>query len=733
MMDADRPLKPDGKDRLGFQPVAKHLANVLTNVDATQGLVLGIEGAWGSGKSSLIGLVKAELEVAKDRPEVVDFAPWLVGDRQTLLTALIGEITRAAINIKPIEEGIAAEAPTGWWARARNWIDQARGKKPSDALARMKKVDALRSRIKDYVDGIVKTEAIIETLTKRTGAQDAGVGAASLSERKQLLTLGLQAVSRRIIVFVDDLDRLEPKEGAEVMRLIRAVADFPNVVYVLSYDPEVLAETLQNAVLVKNGRAFLEKIVQVRVRVPQPEDFDLRTWFSEEVYRLLGEGLDEPTRGKLDGVIGMLGGRMLKTPRDVVRTLNALEFQAVPVRDKIYVPDMVWLQLVGLKVPELHTWIEQYMTNVASVALGAMVTDGDDVAACEEMKKFLPTLGHNPDRARFELSRIVPGTEHRVLGNDRERDSVYYNLSRERLAPFIADKRLGSPHHYRTYFAFCEPAGSVGDAVVSQFLDRAGSSEKDAVALLGDLTAARRPQGGTKGEVLIERLELVAGSASITTRVGVASVLGALMDSMADVRGDFGRSRAWDAATRLLRICLDRLAVEERRQAIDSVFERGAALGFASHVLRQEIFAHGTYGHRPDPEDQWLLRADEFERIVRIMQVRYQTTDPAALRRTPRFFNILFAWLQSGDEHGVKGWVAREIASAEGLLEVLDLCRGWSSGSDGVRYLIRKNEVGCFMDFDAAITRVKAIEADVKSSSTMRAKATGILASIEMD
>jgi predicted KAP-like P-loop ATPase len=64
------------------------------------------------------------------------------------------------------------------------------------------------------------------------------------------------------LIFIDDLDRLEPKEVSEVLRLIRAVADFPNITYVLSYDPKIIADTVSRALQVEDGEAFLEKIVR---------------------------------------------------------------------------------------------------------------------------------------------------------------------------------------------------------------------------------------------------------------------------------------------------------------------------------------------------------------------------------------------------------------------------------------------------------------------------------------
>jgi hypothetical protein len=151
----------------------------------------------------------------------------------------------------------------------------------------------------------------------------------SISKRKNELVGALKLLSRSIVVFIDDLDRLEPREASEVLRLIRAVADFPNIIYVLSYDPDVIAQTLSKAVQVDDGAAFLEKIVQVSFRVPRPEAYDLRRWLQTEVQKLFAEELssvqsNQDTAQRLVRAIEFEGGRYLKTPRDVVRVLNAL-------------------------------------------------------------------------------------------------------------------------------------------------------------------------------------------------------------------------------------------------------------------------------------------------------------------------------------------------------------------------------------------------------------------------
>ena len=114
-IDGDRPISKAEDDRLGFAPVARHLATAILNQPAASGLVFGIEGRWGSGKSTLINLTTEALKQSgATAPEVVEFSPWLVGDRDGLLQALFNDLVSAAIKIDPIalpEDGAQKISP----------------------------------------------------------------------------------------------------------------------------------------------------------------------------------------------------------------------------------------------------------------------------------------------------------------------------------------------------------------------------------------------------------------------------------------------------------------------------------------------------------------------------------------------------------------------------------------------------------------------------------------------
>lgn len=94
--------QPAADDAFGRKPFAENLARSLVLPNNSPGLVVGIEGEWGSGKSTLIGFITKHLRENR-KTIVIDFNPWMVSTTGVLVEALIGQIA-ASIN-KNTNEG----------------------------------------------------------------------------------------------------------------------------------------------------------------------------------------------------------------------------------------------------------------------------------------------------------------------------------------------------------------------------------------------------------------------------------------------------------------------------------------------------------------------------------------------------------------------------------------------------------------------------------------------------
>src|SRR6266511_2053007 len=94
----------------------------------------------------------------------------------------------------------------------------------------------------------------------------------------------LKAEKKQIVIFMDDIDRLNKLEIQAVFRLVKLTADFPYTAYILAFDEDMVSASLAEQFGSKEaGRRFIEKIVQVTLPVPPADRQILRTMMFERI------------------------------------------------------------------------------------------------------------------------------------------------------------------------------------------------------------------------------------------------------------------------------------------------------------------------------------------------------------------------------------------------------------------------------------------------------------------
>ena len=432
----DRALRSGDEDKLGFRDIAARIATSLVDHASDGGLVVGIEGTWGSGKSSLLFLIEDELaKLPKgQQPTVVNFRPWLVGNRDALLVNLFASLSKK-IDQVALESGDATRTS-------------------------VTKVKAVAEGLRKFAASLGKAGAAFEVAGDAAGfAPIKWIGSGlkairdwakdkpadpSLNELKENLVTSLRDLGHRFIITIDDVDRLEPKEVIEVLRLARSVADFPNVIYLLCYDSRILSHSIQQAAKVESGRAYLEKIVQLTVMVPEPEPFQLRRWFGEELHSIASIKNDDEL-SRLKSVVDHEGGRQLKSPRSVVRALDSIRFFWPPLREaKADLADLVWLQLIKDGNPRLFRWIEGYCATAAMLSVGtARVEDAERARKLAALNETVE-VGHFADYIyRHYFAQQLPGLEV-DFSEDGGGFKLYQRVTEEVRNSAIRNGRLAS-------------------------------------------------------------------------------------------------------------------------------------------------------------------------------------------------------------------------------------------------------------------------------------------------
>jgi hypothetical protein len=209
-----------------------------------------------------------------------------------------------------------------------------------------------------------------------------------------------------------------------------------------------------------------------------------------------------------------------------------------------------------------------------------------------------------------------------------------------------------------------------------------------------------------------------------------ASAIGAILRTIADTMdgpaftervGDFGVRLSWQVASRVFQVLWSRMSDEQRGTTLREVFREGKAIGWLTHVLRGEIFAHGHFGDRPTSPHSWLLTDGEFREALSTMLRRYREMPPQNLMKVPDLLNLLYAWKQGSGTDEARDWVSARISTDEDLLTFLSSVRSWAASSTiGIYYPLKRRDLEPFLDFDAALRRVDVIARDTAAPVEQR-------------
>lgn len=708
-LHGDRPLGPRDKDRLGFSAVAERLAKVIVDEASESGFVIGLEGAWGSGKSSLLNLVVANLrsKTESKRPIIVEFQPWVVGERDGLLTALFGELAAAieASNGAPLKDVVEIGSSAAEKVRAFG--------------ARLSGIGRLVSLADDASLGTIPMLGTVGKIVKSIADTSAGLESKrSLADAKGDLSETLRKLSRRILVVIDDLDRLEPKEAVELLRLVRAVADFPNVVYLLCYDHSALARSIEREIGVDSGAAYLEKIVQVAAGVPRPEAFVLRRWFAEELAKFASPGADGAAR--LVATIEVEGGRRLDTPRSVNRVLDALRFLWPALRDVVDLGDLVWLQLVRHDNPALYKWIEEYC--VAMVAINgeaAALPDDSRRHLFEDLEQALKLERQSFSDAWSRLRTYLPGID--PVSNQGAPIANRSEPAENTIAS--NSRRLASPDHARLYFSLVPSIGAPTDEDFRQLIK---FSEQSASAveqqLRQDLLVKRGP--ATKTELILDRFGgPISDQVSSAVARNLLTAVSNLMDDAARISGvgEWGRYWIWVTADVLLPKLMRNVPQTDRSTMLSETFGQGKALGWLSTVWRSELRAHGKLGKDNSPPLP-MLDSAELELVQDLMVQRIKAV-PQAVVEVPNLLQLLFTWGLSTTMDNPRQFLLPLTQSDDGLVLVLEGMSSWRTVNGHVQFPITRENISPFIDYDAAQRRLETIVAMAEQQSPIRKRA----------
>jgi KAP family P-loop domain len=383
---ADAPIRKAAEDRLGRKRLAQLIAEEVATAPVESGFVTALTGPWGDGKTSVLNLVEERLNKQAECV-VVKFNPWLFADTEALVVRFFAEL------------GAELKVRAGLSPLATQLMSYGQALLP------------LTSLLGPYG---VPIAAVL-----KGGKNLAELAPSDLKDKKAKVEEELRKAKRRIVVIVDDLDRLQHQEIRDVIRLVKLVGDLPYVTYVLAFERTRVERALGDDRAPDHeadGRDYLEKVVQLIHELPVIPSQTLQQLLVEDLNNAIEDlparDLDEQRWHQLLG----LGIRLfINNLRDVRRYVNSVPAMLRILGREIALEDLLALEALRLFEPRVHAAIGEsvaFFTGGGAGTTRSIFGPSEDAKAADQERadRILGLATRSKEATQDLLSLLFPAT-----------------------------------------------------------------------------------------------------------------------------------------------------------------------------------------------------------------------------------------------------------------------------------------------------------------------------------
>lgn len=296
------------EDLLGFKVHADLLVDVIKDYTVLP-VTIGVFGDWGSGKSSILQIVKDEFDKEDDKDSLcIYFNGWTFEGYDDAKAALLNSILKELEDNKKIsaeiKDAIKEKAKKLW--KSIDWMRGAGMVLKNVALPAVSAyftggislVPYAIQKITEWGDNpeeIIKKlqsdegKEIFEAFVKQ-GKEEVKNSANAVADfRKDFSELLAATNFKRLVVIIDDLDRCSPERIIENLEAIKLFLNVPKTAFIIGADPRIVKYAIEHKyknnkeIEVDNNRIvidYLEKLIQLPYSLPRLSESEVETYIS---------------------------------------------------------------------------------------------------------------------------------------------------------------------------------------------------------------------------------------------------------------------------------------------------------------------------------------------------------------------------------------------------------------------------------------------------------------------
>jgi predicted KAP-like P-loop ATPase len=411
---ADAPVSSKEEDKFSRWKFAERVAQVIAKREDPSGLVIGLYGVWGDGKTSVLNFIQESLE-SEEKVICIKFNPWRYGTEDDLLKGFFCTIAEA-LDTKLI---------TG------------------------------KDKLKDIVKRAAPLAASTVNMEGAGNIISSFITTIDTDELKKRIEAALEKAQKRVLILIDDVDRLDKAEIQLLFKIVKLIADFKYTAYILAFDKDIVASALQDRYAGANhnaGEAFLEKIIQIPLHLPLLDKEVLQKICYDGIDSALAVAEIKLTEQQIKDFTCCFSAfdEQLGTPRRAKLYGNALLFSLPLLKREVNPVDLMLIEGVRIFYPSLYEAIRKHKDfftgtfkkeNIESVKkqIENIINTAFDLQQDinkESIINLLKQLFPNLNKTHYDM----PFDSYIILG---------WNLT----------KRICSENYFSKYFLYSVPNG----------------------------------------------------------------------------------------------------------------------------------------------------------------------------------------------------------------------------------------------------------------------------------
>jgi len=729
---SDRPINKIEEDLLGRAGFSKDLADALASWHGNDSLVVALHGDWGSGKSSIKNMAISELEsITKNKPDIVEFTPWEWAAQEKITASFFKEIS-ATLGVKnkskdgkklasllkrygrylntgeELVTGISSALPTLFVLA----VTLGLGSSVIDEVWMKSITTPLLAIIGAWAAVLKWGKSFLNSLAGNIDATVKG-NEQTMSEFRADLNRLLSKKSNSLIIVMDDLDRLTSEQLRMVFQLIKANTEFPNVVFLLLFQRDLVEEKLNDGK--QTGRDYLEKIIQVPFDIPKIETSRLHNLLFSNLERILKQ--DKSATEMFDS--GYWGNVFYSSLyvyfdnlRNVYRFTSTLSFHFSLLRGRSVFEanpvDLIAIECIRLFEPDVYKEIarckEVFTKN------GADKYDGSDKSVPQMLESIIAksTEGKN-EYVKKLIEHLFPTVQWALGGTHYGNDFG---------GRWLREVRICHPSNFDKYFQFSIPSGELSNSDLCEMLTLTSDTEALASFILSLQERGILMNALSQFDAYTDKIPLENAESYIKALLNVG-------DKVDHEFIGFTMSSSYTNVVRLVNWFLARIESQENRgRILLTCFEASNGIAVVGRILNADK------QRREESEKDTVLADNEFINLQTEFVKKLDDmadNSPDTLISHKHLISLLYSWKRWGNEEKVRLWLQQQIVTSDGCLKLLKGFVSKSSSQGTGDYVvkitssIKLETIEDFVSIDGIREKINGIEVELLDEKTKEA------------